>query len=522
MFFASFFCFDGSFVTESSVEEKIVERALQKLRLDQLVIQSGRTANAASASSKTLSPEEMLGMIRHGAQDILNASAAQTINSGEKKTDGEDAFEVDMEALLRKGEERTKELQAKYQNAGLDDLQRFESSIPAEQQQTNDELAWITAPSKPESSSSFASNSSFYGGRQRAARINYSMDGFYREDSAGGGGLMTRRAPQPPGHPHIMDFQFYPKGLKELLDRERYAYQRTLNYKYPAEHPDRQTEQSRVDTATPLTPPEERQKEQWLKSPTAFPTWTRKDFQAFVKACERYGRTSYDRISAEVETKSVDEVASYSKAFWERAREDLDDADKLIAAIERGEARLARVASVNALLQDLFFGANGGKRKAALAIPYHLDRPGQQASSAQALWTESEDRFILKHVASIGYSHDAQVSSQTSAVTPPTALWESLKRAIEDEPDFTFDWYLRTRTTSELTKRFNKLLGLFEKQINAATQQQPSSQVIIDAASEPGKRKRTSNSQENRQSKEIRRFLESVHPPPERPKTRSK
>ena len=31
------------FVTENAVEEKVLERAAQKLRLDQLVIQQGRT-----------------------------------------------------------------------------------------------------------------------------------------------------------------------------------------------------------------------------------------------------------------------------------------------------------------------------------------------------------------------------------------------------------------------------------------------------------------------------------------------
>ena len=34
------------FITEGSVEERMLERAAQKLRLDQLVIQQGRTQNA--------------------------------------------------------------------------------------------------------------------------------------------------------------------------------------------------------------------------------------------------------------------------------------------------------------------------------------------------------------------------------------------------------------------------------------------------------------------------------------------
>lgn len=35
------------FVTENAVEEKVLERAAQKLRLDQLVIQQGRTQHSS-------------------------------------------------------------------------------------------------------------------------------------------------------------------------------------------------------------------------------------------------------------------------------------------------------------------------------------------------------------------------------------------------------------------------------------------------------------------------------------------
>jgi SWI/SNF-related matrix-associated actin-dependent regulator of chromatin subfamily A member 5 len=58
------------FITEGSVEERMLERAAQKLRLDQLVIQQGRTQQAKAAANK----EELLEMITHGAEKIINAS----------------------------------------------------------------------------------------------------------------------------------------------------------------------------------------------------------------------------------------------------------------------------------------------------------------------------------------------------------------------------------------------------------------------------------------------------------------
>lgn len=57
------------FITEESVEERMLERAAQKLRLDQLVIQQGRTQQQKQASK-----EELQEMIMHGAQKIVNAA----------------------------------------------------------------------------------------------------------------------------------------------------------------------------------------------------------------------------------------------------------------------------------------------------------------------------------------------------------------------------------------------------------------------------------------------------------------
>ena len=51
-------------VTENTVDEKIVERAAVKLRLDRMVIQQGRLAEQKA----NLGKDEMLGMIRHGAK----------------------------------------------------------------------------------------------------------------------------------------------------------------------------------------------------------------------------------------------------------------------------------------------------------------------------------------------------------------------------------------------------------------------------------------------------------------------
>src|SRR6266516_477091 len=108
------------FVTENAIEEKVLERAAQKLRLDQLVIQQGRAQqNVKGAASK----DELLNMIQHGAEKVFQTKGATgTLDS----TSGE-LTDDDIDAILKHGEQRTAELNARYEKLGIDDLQKFTS-----------------------------------------------------------------------------------------------------------------------------------------------------------------------------------------------------------------------------------------------------------------------------------------------------------------------------------------------------------------------------------------------------------
>lgn len=56
------------FVTEGSVEEKIVERAARKLKVDHLIMQRGKFNHN---EEKKVNSDEMINMIQHGAQEII-------------------------------------------------------------------------------------------------------------------------------------------------------------------------------------------------------------------------------------------------------------------------------------------------------------------------------------------------------------------------------------------------------------------------------------------------------------------
>ena len=207
--------------------------------------------------------------------------------------------------------------------------------------------------------------------------------------------------------------------------------------------------QAAINAAQPLTQSEKRRRDAMLQE--GFGDWTRKDFQAFCRACEKYGRDDISSIATEIDGKTWEQVRAYSMVFWKRCNE-LADADKLISAIERGEAKMARAEAINSLLR-------GRVRQAVrrqLTIPYHLEHPSM-SKTIRSTWTDEEDRFLIKAMSQIGYAPD-------SGVNPAGGVWEALKAAIDDEPAFAFDWYIRTRTLHELSKRFHKLLSLIEKE----------------------------------------------------------
>ena len=60
------------FVTEGTVEERIIKRAARKLKMDHLLMQGGKFNQANDSKKQKMDANEMLKMIRHGAQHIIN------------------------------------------------------------------------------------------------------------------------------------------------------------------------------------------------------------------------------------------------------------------------------------------------------------------------------------------------------------------------------------------------------------------------------------------------------------------
>merc|ERR1712113_1171249 len=385
-------------------------------------------AGRLAENKANLGKDEMLGMIRHGAKQIFASKDA-------------DIMDEDIDNILAMGEKKTKEEEKKLSKLGEsslrtftldtkpeDSVYNFEGEDFKEKQREEIGMNWIAPP-------------------KRERKANYAVDAYFREAlRVGANEPKAHKAPRPPKQPIVQDFQFFPGRLFELLDQEIYHYRQSVGYKVPL-NPDlgadakrvQKEEQRKIDEAEELTEDEQLEKEDLLKE--GFSNWSKRDFNQFIRLNEKYGREDVDNISREVEGKTPEEVIEYSKAFWERCGE-LQDSERIMAQIEKGEARIQRRALIKKALDA---------KIARYKAPFHQLRIAYGTNKGKN-YTEEEDRFLVCMLHKLGFDKEN--------------VYEELRAAVRNAPQFRFDWFIKSRTAMELQRRCNTLIMLIEKEMN--------------------------------------------------------
>ncbi|KAI9671924.1 MAG: hypothetical protein M1817_002345 [Caeruleum heppii] len=423
------------FVTENAIEEKVLERAAQKLRLDQLVIQQGRAQQAAKAAA---SKDELLNMIQHGAEKVFSTKGG-TGALGHKP----DLSEDDIDEILKHGEQKTAELNARYEKLGIDDLQKFTSDSAYEwngEDFTNRKkeigVAWIN-PAK----------------RERKEQ-SYSMDKYYRQALSTGGRTADPKpkAPRAPKQVAVHDYQFFPPMLKDLQDRETAYFRKEIGYKVPGPdgseedaqelEAEREVQQSEIDGATPLT--EEEQEQKARMSEEGFAHWNRRDFQQFINGSAKHGRTNYRDIADEVDSKVEKEVKEYAKVFWQRHTE-IADYPKYLAVIETGEEKARKLSHQRKMLR---------KKMEMYRVPLQQLKVNYSVSTTnKKVYTEEEDRFLLVQLDKYGVDGEG--------------IYDNIRDEIRESPLFRFDWFFLSRTPVEIGRRCATLLTTVAREFEA-------------------------------------------------------
>eukprot|EP00271_Cylindrocystis_brebissonii_P005099 TRINITY_DN17038_c0_g1_i1.p1 TRINITY_DN17038_c0_g1~~TRINITY_DN17038_c0_g1_i1.p1 ORF type:complete len:1097 (-),score=364.26 TRINITY_DN17038_c0_g1_i1:1012-4302(-) len=408
------------FCTEATIEEKVIERALKKLALDALVIQQGRLAE-----QKAVNKDELLDMVRYGAERVFS-SKDSTIS------------DEDIDRIIAKGESEMAAFNANLKKFTedsfkfkMDDATNIFTIGEPEQDGKTDLKRmiaenWLEPP-------------------KRERKRNYSEVDYYRQAMRQGqGGPAKPREPRVPRMPVLHDFQFFKQArIQELFEKEakgKLAAKKKVAAKGETEaSKEEDGDEEKVkeeDEELPegLTEEEEQEKGQLLDE--GFRTWSKKDFNAFVRLCEQFGRRDLKSIAANMEGKTEQEVHEYAAVFWQRYKE-INDYEKIIKTIEKGEARLVRKEEI---IKSL------GKKLDRYKNPWTQLRI-QYGQNKGKYFDEEGDRFLLCKMHSLGYGQ-----------------WDELKAAVRQHHLFRFDWYIKSRNAQELARRCDVLIRLVEKE----------------------------------------------------------
>lgn len=431
------------FVTENAIEEKVLERAAQKLRLDQLVIQQGRHLNSSANSTGTgNSKDDLIGMIQHGAQKVFESSKGGT-NA---------LLDDDIDEILKRGAAKTAKLNAKFNQLGLDDVQNFTLNSSTYEwngqnfkKDEGNAFKWIN-PSK----------------RERK-EITYSIENYYKDvakapDKKASATLSKLKAPKIY---NIQDHQFFPEELPALLDREQLAYKKAIGYKFDlndfgesddeflaeefksdiSREEKRKSQQQKVDSVIPLTEEEAERKNSLLSK--SFHGWTRRDFTNFIHGVAKYGKEDFKSVSKALGNKPEEEVQRYLAEFWQSYKK-IDGYDKYLSQIEASEKKLAKLTTQQTLLNKKMENVRDPLEDLKIQYP---------PNNSKRVYSKAEDRFILYCV----HKHGLFTEN----------LLEKIKEDIMASDLFKFDWYLLSRTPQELGRRVSTLLLAVTKELGA-------------------------------------------------------
>lgn len=414
------------FVTADTVEEKIIEKANIKLHLDAMVIQQGKL----SKSQKTLTKNDMVEMIRYGADRVLRLGATGSIT------------EDDIDAILAKGEQKTQEMREKMKKTVTGWDLTFDGTIP--------ELAPTPVETHDQRREFIETISSALPKREPKRKVSYNVDSYYRQQITSANKSFKCLVERPTKLPKMSDYQFYNvKRINELSNKETQYYNDNQN------NPDPPSKYGLDE--------DERQELKDLLA-SGFSDWNRTDFRHFINQCEKFGRSNLDKICSNVEGKSPEDVKRYYQLFWDNLSS-VSNHDKVLKRIEKGEARLHKTAKLGQIL-DYILKDHPDQETGmeTLELKYKALHRGKG-------YTGKEDRFLLYETKRLGFGE-----------------WDKLVRSCSEEPEFTFDYFLKSRSALELEKRVVQLIKIkekdYERDVEGKVEPPPRKRVKVDPAAE--------------------------------------
>ncbi|GMH56592.1 hypothetical protein TrST_g9056 [Triparma strigata] len=404
-------------VTENTVEEKIVERAQQKLKLDAMVVQSGRLKEKDKVSK-----DEMMAAVKFGADQVF------------RSTDSAISDE-DIDAILARGEERTKAMAAKLEKAEKGDLLNFSFDTGLKTQ----EFEGVDYSDKQFRDNLKLMAASAIGKRERKQAPNPNgPDGSKpREQTVvkpkktlsfrGHQIHIPRHMRLPRMEPHML---FDMKRLCILNDMETEAFGALRDQ---GVMPNKET----LDKLDSILPMEMAQEKKRLLS-LGFPMLTKRDYFRFIRGLATKGRENLDDVAAEMGM-SMEIVKPYAARFWEEGERLLGpkEWERVQRQIVKGSENLKQQHVLTQQLKEFM-------------AEYENPRDEMVFGRGTEMYGEM-DRSLIYSTNKHGYGN-----------------WDAIRRDILKDDKLVFNHTLQAITEREMTKRVDYRLKGIERDLNNA------------------------------------------------------
>jgi SWI/SNF-related matrix-associated actin-dependent regulator of chromatin subfamily A member 5 len=333
------------FVTEHTIEEKVVERAQQKLKLDAMVVQQGRLKD-----KDKLSRDELLEAVRFGADKVFKSKDSSITDD-------------DIDLILSAGKQKTQELNEKLKNAEKGDMLDFK----LDGQMSVQTYEGIDYSKAAHIQSELLSIMDI--GKRERRTVAYNENQLYQQQIAAMQGTKKKektkqpRLPKELRLPRMEEWQMYNKAaLQKIQEEEEAAFKAlpeeiqkmaTQKMQPQSETYEDNDSKGKDEQREPFQLPpllsEERQAEKQALLSQGFSHWSRQHYSAFIRGSAKYGRNRLDKVSVEI-GKPLDDVKVFADAFWDenigKARFSEHEYERVVKLIERGEKKMEDIKGI--------------------------------------------------------------------------------------------------------------------------------------------------------------------------------
>lgn len=283
-------------ITENTVDQKIVERAEVKLRLDKIVIQNGK----GIIENNQMTKDEMQKIVKFGANYILSS-------------DQTDVIDENIDQILERAEKKTAVQNEELNKLGENQLRAFTFDVPATLSEASAYSVYQFEGTNYKSLHKNVDPLTITLPKRVRKAVHYNYDQLINQN---------RQQQKQPSKlkPAYQDFHFLPKRYYELEEEDNF-YDEDGNKITPLNKKDL-IEMKKLESQ-------------------GFTNWSQTSFQNYINALVRFGRSDIKNVSQRVPGKRPDEVIAYHQVFCKRYTE-LNNYDAIMKRIQRGEDLLKK------------------------------------------------------------------------------------------------------------------------------------------------------------------------------------